>query len=408
MTRSFDDRPASGQFMRARRVVAVALFLLLLTPLTAPVAGEWEEDLFLSEVIGPERLAAGDEFGCHGIPGKDTQQDHSAIQECKDYLTSRTVASQWGAQPLSFGLQGDSLDQETGNALVERGFIIVGDQVLTGHEHLIALGRNGGSLEKSIGSTAQFEEALDSQAFVVNLYWIPRVNLNSVRPDWDLVEAIESSDAWFATWGEVASYERHQPSLQWETEGNTALLTQAPIVADSLTHPLSQVRWSIPYTLGLAMGDSVVLNIEKGGVNMTELTADDRHLKEGWRMNGTLLLLTLKPDSTVTLHFEGAAPQVLLSSHPQWFNDHDEIITVAGHHVDDLFDASRRWDDTPMRFTWLVEPREIAQNTWWLPMIALFVALATPAAIIWTVRRDRNLQQVLSSLDGLDIPSEEE
>lgn len=125
-------------------------------------------------------------------------------------------------------------------------------------------------------------------------------------------------------------------------------------------------------------------------------------------MNGTLLLLTLKPGSTVTLHFEGTAPQVLLSSHPQWFNDHDEIITVAGHHVDDLFDASRRWDDTPLRFTWLVEPREIVQNTWWLPMIALFVALATPAAIIWIVRRDRNLQQVLSSLDGLEIPSEEE
>ena len=94
--------------MRARRVVAVALFLLLLTPLTAPVAGEWEEDIFLSEVIGPERLAAGDEYGCHGIPGKDIQEDHSAIQECKDYLTSRTVASLWGAQPLSFGLQGYS------------------------------------------------------------------------------------------------------------------------------------------------------------------------------------------------------------------------------------------------------------------------------------------------------------
>ena len=61
-----------------------------------------------------------------------------------------------------------------------------------------------------------------------------------------------------------------------------------------------------------------------------------------------------------------------------------------------------------MRFTWLVEPREIVQNTWWLPMIALFVALATPAAIIWIVRRDRNLQRILFSLDGLDIPSEEE
>ena len=177
--------------MRARRVIAIALFLLLLTPLTAPVAGEWEEDVFLSEVIGPERLAAGDEFGCHGIPGKDIREDHSVIQECKDYLTSRTIASLWGAQPLSFGLQGDSLDQSTADALVEQGFMIVGDQVMTVHEHLIVLGRNGGSLEKHIGSTAQFEEALDSRSFVVNVYWIPRVNLYSVRPDGDLVEAVD-------------------------------------------------------------------------------------------------------------------------------------------------------------------------------------------------------------------------
>nr|AIF13815.1 hypothetical protein [uncultured marine group II/III euryarchaeote KM3_64_C08] len=394
--------------MRTRRVVAVALFLLLLTPLTAPAAGEWEEDIFLSEVIGPERLAAGDEYGCHGIPGKDIREDHSAIRECKDYLTERTVASQWGAQPLSFGVPGESLDQETGDALVEQGFMIIGDKVLTGHEHLIALARNGGSLEKNIGSVTEFEQALDSPAYVVNLYWIPRMNLNSVRPDWALVDAIESSDAWFATWGEVASYNRHQPSLLWEADGNTAVLTHAPVAADPLTHPESQIGWTVPYTLGLEMGDSVVMNIENDGVNMSELTADDRHLTEGWRMNGTLLLLTLKPGYSVTIHFDGAAPEVLSSNHPQWFNDHDEIITVAGHHVDDLFDASRRWDDTPMRFTWLVEPRGVEQNSWWLPVIAVFVALATPAAIIWTVRRDRNLQRVLFSLDGLHIPAEEE
>lgn len=394
--------------MRTRRVVAAALLLLLLTPLTAPAAGEWEEDIFLYEVIGPERLAAGDEYGCHGIPGKDIREDRSVIKECKDYLTERTNASQWGAQPLSFGVPGESLDQQTGDALVAQGFMIIGDKVETAHEDIIALARNGGSLEKNIGSAAEFEVALESRAFVVNLYWIPRVNLNSVRPDWDLVETIESSDAWFATWGEVASYARHQPSLQWEIEGDTALLTHAPVVADPLTHPESQVRWSVPYTLGLEMGNSVVLYIEKGGVNMTELTADDRHLKEGWRMNGTLLLLTLKPGSTATLHFEGSAPEVLSSDHPKWFNDHDEIITVAGHHVGNLFDASRRWDDTPMRFTWLVEPRGIEQSSVWLPVIAVFVALATPAAIIWTVRRDRNLQRVLLTLDGLDIPSEEE
>ncbi len=43
--------------MFGRRVVAVALLALLLMPLTAPAAAEWEEDSWLSNIIGPERLA---------------------------------------------------------------------------------------------------------------------------------------------------------------------------------------------------------------------------------------------------------------------------------------------------------------------------------------------------------------
>ena len=42
--------------MRTRMWVALSILLILLTPLTAPVAAEWEEDSWLTNIIGPERL----------------------------------------------------------------------------------------------------------------------------------------------------------------------------------------------------------------------------------------------------------------------------------------------------------------------------------------------------------------
>ena len=79
-----------------------------------PNAVAWRADGWLiQDVVGGERLALGDEFGCHGMPGKNIEDDLSVVQECKDYLTSQINASKWGEQPLSFGIPMETLDPLT-------------------------------------------------------------------------------------------------------------------------------------------------------------------------------------------------------------------------------------------------------------------------------------------------------
>ena len=42
--------------------------------MTSPaVVAEWEDDNWLRNIIGPERLELGDEFGCHGFEGVDVR-----------------------------------------------------------------------------------------------------------------------------------------------------------------------------------------------------------------------------------------------------------------------------------------------------------------------------------------------
>ena len=55
-----------------------------------------------------------------------------------------------------------------------------------------------------------------------------------------------------------------------------------------------------------------------------------------------------------------------------------------------------------MRFTWLIEPRELGGFSWFLPAIAVFLALAAPAAIIYLVKTDRRAQQMVSVFNSLD------
>jgi hypothetical protein len=55
-----------------------------------------------------------------------------------------------------------------------------------------------------------------------------------------------------------------------------------------------------------------------------------------------------------------------------------------------------------MRFTWLVEPRDVVGFSWLLPTVAVLLALAAPVAIIWLVKNDRRAQQMVSVFDSLD------
>ena len=65
---------------------------------------------------------------------------------------------------------------------------------------------NGGSLEKNIGSKQQFDDALESGSDLVNFFWMARDHDVIVRPETELIESIESTNAWFTTWGEHYSY----------------------------------------------------------------------------------------------------------------------------------------------------------------------------------------------------------
>ena len=74
-----------------------SLVLLIVLPfLASPVVGEWGEDSWLVNIIGPERLENGDEFGCHGYEGILTSENNWVIEGCKDYLMDSTNASRWG------------------------------------------------------------------------------------------------------------------------------------------------------------------------------------------------------------------------------------------------------------------------------------------------------------------------
>ena len=96
------------------RCWALSLGLILLSPIIAPSAvGEWGTDTWLTNIIGPERLEQGDEFGCHGFEGVDTIEENWVIPGCRDYLAGLTDSSKWGSDPVSFGIEADVLDQDT-------------------------------------------------------------------------------------------------------------------------------------------------------------------------------------------------------------------------------------------------------------------------------------------------------
>ena len=97
---------------------AIFMLSVLLLSLTLPNAVAWRADGWLiQEVVGGERLALGDEFGCHGMPGQSVDDDIAVIDECKDYLASQINASRWGEEPLSFGIPMDELDTLTYNTM---------------------------------------------------------------------------------------------------------------------------------------------------------------------------------------------------------------------------------------------------------------------------------------------------
>ncbi len=364
--------------------VRVAVFMLsvLLLPLAMPGAVAWRADGWLTqEVIGGERLALGDEFGCHGIPDKDVHEDLSVIIECKEYLTSQINASKWGVQPLSFGLSTTSIDASENNAMHDAGFRIIGDNIASDTSSpLWAIERSGGSLEQNVASISEIEQAIEENGYA-NLYWEAQIEDLNVRRDRDVLEWIESQDYWFTTWGEWFS------STHSATESDR---TDQSITLKGSASPNG--GWDVPGTTLLTLDGGQITSIERlDDGELAELTLTTHHLETGYRMiDDSSVTLTIDEGALVRVTWQGEDAEVQFGEGT--FNNLTPFMAV-GHHTTDLFEWSSPFQHSPLRFTWLIEPQPDIEPSWILPMIAILVILVVPAAIRHTLRHDREMKQ---------------
>ena len=233
---------------------------------------------------------------------------------------------------------------------------------------------------------------------MINFYWHARDHDVIVRPNSELVASIESTTAWFTTWGEHASYQ----VTKSEFSLNNSIPESWVVTFESNSESSDGVFWEVPITNKFTNINADVVSVNDGTNSLDELEIGSPHLQTGWHQENNSLILTLMPGQQVTINFDADANNDSTPQICERFNCHVVAITVTGIHTSDLFDWSRRWDDTPMRFTWLVEPREVSEFSWVLPAMAVIVALSAPVAIIWLVKNDRRAQQAISVLNSLD------
>ena len=76
-----------------KRLLAITLAVMLSSVTSLPVQAEYKDDTWLGNVIGPELLVLGDEFGCQGLENVDPEEDTNSVSACSQYLTSKINAS---------------------------------------------------------------------------------------------------------------------------------------------------------------------------------------------------------------------------------------------------------------------------------------------------------------------------
>ena len=362
--------------MRNRGIVGLLMVALLTTATTAPtVVAEWEDDSWLSNIIGPERLAHGDEFGCHGYEGIDVTEELWVIEACRDYIVEFTNASRWDSHPISFGVPGQQLDDVTAVALVEAGFEIVGDLLTEVPGGLVSMTRNGGSLEQGIADRELLESIEENT--LVSIYWEARKDDLKMREDEGVMSWLEQQDVWFTTWGE---WYHHRLS------GNEVTVTvEGSIITATISN---QSSWAVPGTIRLQFDKGVVRVTDTSGSDLTTIEVEQRNLLAGWSETIDGMLLTIEPGTTVTIELDGE-PNSILSTPQITFNGLHHAVTVVGHHTTNLFQWSSDFQESNLVFTWLIErPAEIEMN-WALPVIAVAVLIAVPVSINYLVKRDQ-------------------
>ena len=353
---------------------------------------EYDEDGWLTRIAGPERFNLGDEFGCQGMPDIDPFEDPNSVASCRSYLIERVEASRWGPSPITFGLQDGSSDssmnQSIGDALVTSGFqVSIGPSI--GDERIETIDFDAGSLEKNVASIEAIEASMDDGTPVV-LRWIAELGDLNVRKDPDVVSWIETQPFWFTTAGE---YHTSRQSASISPNGSESIILNQPSV--------NMGDWSTPGTNVISLVNSTEngLQVESvrwmNGTTLPPLDEMDRHLRVGWRVISGDLYISIPPGDKVEIQFSESIDE--LDIQVGNFNGLTPMI-VIGEHVTDLFEWSSGFQESSIRFTWLIEPRPVTQMDIALPIIAIIVGIITVFQMRRLITRDNPREFMYGSL----------
>jgi len=271
----------------------------------------------------------------------------------------------------------DTLDALTLNIMEEAGFRIVGDHVEPNIGGSIwSVERNAGSLEQNVASSTMIQEAIDQDGYA-SVYWEARIADLNVRRDRDVLSWLDDQDYWFTTWGEWYS-SNHIASEVERTEESVTLKGSASATGG----------WDVPGNTLVTISGGAFTSVERiDDSAIDELTLDNNHLKVGYRIvNETAVSLTIPSDAIVRIVWEGADAEIQITQGT--FNNLPPFVAV-GHHTTDLFEWSSPFQDSKVRFTWLIEPQPDVEPSWILPLLAILVVLAVPIAVRSTLAHDQ-------------------
>lgn len=371
--------------------MGVILLVIFLIPTLAPIAtAEWEEDNWLWNIIGPERLALGDEFGCHGYEGIDINVEQWIIEACRDYLMGFTNASRWGSNPISFGLPYGTENEAVFSTLIENNFSIIGDLAELERNDLHVFSRTT-TLEKNQVEMEFLTNVTKDE--LLSIYWIAKWHDVKIREDKDAIALLVSQDVWYTTWGEWYNHkysgENIYSYIEELTDENT---TDGYSKIHIINNYSSANGWQVPGTVFIEWNGADPYS----WLDLGNLEADDKILRNGYRYADGGAYLTLSPGQEIIMEFIDPAPQ--LSITPQLtFNGLHHSVTIVGHHVTDLHQWSSDFYDSELRFTWLIERPAAIKMNWLLPIIAVSILIATPVIIKKLVQRDQDSQKINQS-----------
>ncbi len=371
-------------------LVVLAATLILSLPMVNAELSDYphDDDGWLTRLAGPERLALGDEFGCHGMPDVNVLDDPNSVEACISYVNNLIPASRWGNNTLTFGLPDGSTQHsnsvQLASSLQSSGIKVVDNaQFSDNFSGFSSFEVNAGSIEKNVASIDAIENASEESGIVI-MSWIAEMEDLNVRKDRDVVSWIESQPFWFTTPGEIISSQNYVEILSYNNSSSIVEVYQPNVESGFWKTPGN----SLVSTYGTNGESLSVISVKyPNGTELSQLNSTVRHLQEGWRFENGLLHLSLMADSTAFIEYDEDATIESVVSSKDTFNGMIPLI-VYGHHVVDLFEWSSGFKDSPILFTWLIEPRPVTQMDWILPIVAGFVGIITIIQMRRLIRSD--------------------